>query len=110
MIASTELTHERKLMNDYDVGRRIEVLVDDFVGTTPLDGKLVLDSGCGVGGVTRALVAKGAPVVASTPDRSWRRRARTVWLRRPRRNANGHWDRIESFRPCGLERSDRAHA
>jgi 2-polyprenyl-6-hydroxyphenyl methylase/3-demethylubiquinone-9 3-methyltransferase len=50
-------------MDDYDLGRRIEVLVDRFLGGR-LDGKLVLDAGCGVGGMTRALVARGARVIA----------------------------------------------
>jgi 2-polyprenyl-6-hydroxyphenyl methylase/3-demethylubiquinone-9 3-methyltransferase len=64
-----ELTHDRlaaqfdELMDDYDLGRRTELLVDRFLGDA-IRGKLVLDAGCGVGGVTRALVAKGARVVA----------------------------------------------
>jgi len=66
---SRELTHERltdrfdDLMNDYDLGRRTELLVHQFLGDS-IRGKLVLDAGCGVGGVTRALVAKGGRVVA----------------------------------------------
>lgn len=64
-----ELTHDRltdrfdDLMNDYDLGRRTELLVHEFLGES-IRGKLVLDAGCGVGGVTRALVAKGGRVVA----------------------------------------------
>ena len=64
-----ELTHERltarfdELMDDYDLGRRVETLVKDFLGGD-LRGKLVLDGGCGVGGLTKALVAGGARVVA----------------------------------------------
>src|SRR5262245_16436880 len=64
-----ELAHDRlaarfdELMDDYDLGCRVEVLVDDFL-RGDLQGKLVLDAGCGVGGLTRALVAKGARVVA----------------------------------------------
>ena len=64
-----ELAHDRltgrfdELMDDYDLGRRTALLVDRFLGST-IRGKLVLDAGCGVGGVTRALVAKGARVVA----------------------------------------------
>jgi 2-polyprenyl-3-methyl-5-hydroxy-6-metoxy-1,4-benzoquinol methylase len=66
---SRELTHDRltdrfdDLMNDYDLGRRTELLVHQFIGES-IRGKLVLDAGCGVGGVTRALVAKGGRVVA----------------------------------------------
>jgi 2-polyprenyl-6-hydroxyphenyl methylase/3-demethylubiquinone-9 3-methyltransferase len=64
-----ELTHERltsrfdELMDDYDLGRRRDVLVDRFLGGS-IRGRLVLDAGCGVGGVTRALVARGARVIA----------------------------------------------
>ena len=64
-----ELAHDRlaarfdELMDDYDLGCRVQVLVDDFL-RGDLEGKLVLDAGCGVGGLTRALVAKGARVVA----------------------------------------------
>jgi 2-polyprenyl-3-methyl-5-hydroxy-6-metoxy-1,4-benzoquinol methylase len=64
-----ELAHDRltsrfdELMDDYDLAVRRELLVDRFLGDR-IRGKLVLDAGCGVGGVTRALVAKGARVVA----------------------------------------------
>ncbi len=69
-IREKELTHDRltarfdELMNDYDLGRRTEVLLDQFLGTEGVGGKLVLDAGCGVGGLTQALVAKRARVVA----------------------------------------------
>jgi 2-polyprenyl-3-methyl-5-hydroxy-6-metoxy-1,4-benzoquinol methylase len=65
-----QLAHERlrgrfdELMDDYDLGRRVSVLVEQFLGGAAIEGKLVLDAGCGVGGVTRALVACGARVVA----------------------------------------------
>jgi 2-polyprenyl-3-methyl-5-hydroxy-6-metoxy-1,4-benzoquinol methylase len=65
-----ELTHDRlaerfdELMDDYDLGRRTNVLVEQFLGPVNIKGKLVLDAGCGVGGLTRALVVKGARVVA----------------------------------------------
>jgi 2-polyprenyl-3-methyl-5-hydroxy-6-metoxy-1,4-benzoquinol methylase len=64
-----ELTHDRlaarfdELMDDYDLSRRTELLVDRFLGES-IRGKLVLDAGCGVGGITQALVRKGARVVA----------------------------------------------
>jgi 2-polyprenyl-3-methyl-5-hydroxy-6-metoxy-1,4-benzoquinol methylase len=64
-----ELSHDRltarfdALMNDYDLGRRTDTLVDRFLGGR-LAGRLVLDAGCGVGGLTRTLVARGARVVA----------------------------------------------
>jgi 2-polyprenyl-3-methyl-5-hydroxy-6-metoxy-1,4-benzoquinol methylase len=65
-----QLAHDRltdrfdELMDDYDLGRRTDVLVGEFLGGIDLRGLLVLDAGCGVGGVTRTLVAKGARVVA----------------------------------------------
>ena len=64
-----ELAHDRltdrfdDLMDDYDLGRRTDLLVDRYLGES-IRGKLVLDAGCGVGGVTRALVARGGRVVA----------------------------------------------
>jgi 2-polyprenyl-3-methyl-5-hydroxy-6-metoxy-1,4-benzoquinol methylase len=64
-----ELAHERlasrfdELMDDHDLGRRTAVLIDRFLGDT-VRGRLVLDAGCGVGGLTRALVDRGAHVVA----------------------------------------------
>jgi 2-polyprenyl-3-methyl-5-hydroxy-6-metoxy-1,4-benzoquinol methylase len=65
-----ELTHDRlvgrfdELMDDYDVGRRTAVLVAEFLDPIGLRGKLVLDGGCGVGGLTRAMADRGARVVA----------------------------------------------
>jgi 2-polyprenyl-3-methyl-5-hydroxy-6-metoxy-1,4-benzoquinol methylase len=64
-----ELTHERlasrfdELMDEHDVGRRASVLIDRFLGDTLRD-RPVLDAGCGVGGLTRALVDRGARVIA----------------------------------------------
>lgn len=64
-----QLTHDRltdrfdQLMDDYDLERRTQVLVSEFLGGD-LRGKLVLDAGCGVGGLTRTLVGAGAQVVA----------------------------------------------
>jgi 2-polyprenyl-6-hydroxyphenyl methylase/3-demethylubiquinone-9 3-methyltransferase len=69
MSRDKELAHDRltarfdELMDDYDLGRRCDLLVERFLGER-IRGQLVLDAGCGVGGVTRALVAKGARVVA----------------------------------------------
>jgi 2-polyprenyl-3-methyl-5-hydroxy-6-metoxy-1,4-benzoquinol methylase len=64
-----ELTHDRladrfdELMDDYDLGRRVAVLVGEFL-PGDVRGLRILDAGCGVGGVTRALASKGATVVA----------------------------------------------
>jgi 2-polyprenyl-3-methyl-5-hydroxy-6-metoxy-1,4-benzoquinol methylase len=69
MSRDKELTHERltarfdELMDDYDLGRRVETLVDHFLGGN-LGGRLVLDAGCGVGGLTKTLVERGARVIA----------------------------------------------
>lgn len=64
------LTHDRltdqfdALMNEYDISRRLEVLVGDFLGDTDLHGKLVLDAGCGTGRGTARLQQRGAQVVS----------------------------------------------
>jgi len=69
-VRDKQLTHDRltsrfdELMDDYDVARRTDVLVSEFLGPIDIRGKLVLDAGCGVGGLTRSLVARGARVVA----------------------------------------------
>src|SRR5260370_188993 len=65
-----ELTHDRlaarfdELMDDYDLGRRTDVLVEQFLGPVDLNGKPVLDRGWGIGGRTGAVVARGGRVVA----------------------------------------------
>jgi 2-polyprenyl-3-methyl-5-hydroxy-6-metoxy-1,4-benzoquinol methylase len=67
---SKELTHDRlvtrfdDLMDDYDLGRRTAVLVDEFLAAVAIGDAPVLDAGCGVGGLTRAVVKAGAHVVA----------------------------------------------
>jgi 2-polyprenyl-3-methyl-5-hydroxy-6-metoxy-1,4-benzoquinol methylase len=65
-----ELSHDRltarfdELMDDYDLGQRVDTLLTQFLGPDGLRGRRALDGGCGVGGITRALVAAGADVVA----------------------------------------------
>lgn len=65
-----ELTHDRlahefdALMNPYDIRRRLQVLVDEFLGAVELRQKLVLDAGCGTGRATERLTQRGASVVA----------------------------------------------
>lgn len=88
-----ELTHDRladsfdAVMNPYDVGRRMEVLVNDFLGEVALEGKLVLDGGCGTGRATAALAARGAKVV---PLDLGFRLASYVKARYPSRPVNGN--------------------
>ena len=65
-----QLAHDRlvdqfdSLMDDYDVSRRTETLVRDFLAGVELRGALALDGGCGVGGLTVALQQRGARVIA----------------------------------------------
>ena len=69
-VDSRELSHDRladqfdELMNEYDVTRRIEVLLDEFLSPQILAAGLVLDAGCGTGRGTHALQQRGASVVA----------------------------------------------
>jgi 2-polyprenyl-3-methyl-5-hydroxy-6-metoxy-1,4-benzoquinol methylase len=62
------LAHDRlssqfdELMNDYDVRRRMHVLMHEFLGD--IRGKTAIDGGCGVGAFTGALIKGGARVLA----------------------------------------------
>ena len=64
------LAHDRladqfdALMNDYDLTRRLETLLDDFMRDDTWSGKIVLDAGCGTGRGTQAIRKRGATVVA----------------------------------------------
>lgn len=66
-----ELTHDRlgetfdAVMNPYDVQRRMEVLIDEFLADVDLNGRLVLDAGCGTGRGTAKLTAQGAYVICT---------------------------------------------
>lgn len=51
-------------LNDYDTQRRVEVLIDDFLGTLDLSGKSALDVGCGLGFFSRRLKERDAIVTA----------------------------------------------
>ena len=65
-----ELTHERlgdrfaDALSTYDTGRRLDVLIDEFLGSSQIDGRHVLDVGCGLGFFTERLVQHGALVTA----------------------------------------------
>jgi 2-polyprenyl-3-methyl-5-hydroxy-6-metoxy-1,4-benzoquinol methylase len=68
--AEKMLAHDRLadrfdgLMNEYDVTRRVEVLVDEFLADAEVCRRLVLDAGCGTGRATAALARRHAEVVA----------------------------------------------
>ena len=69
-IQEKSLTHDRladqfdRLMNAYDVNRRLAVLIDEFLQDVDLAGKRVLEAGCGTGRGSERLVQAGALVSA----------------------------------------------
>ncbi|MCU0464401.1 MAG: methyltransferase domain-containing protein [Anaerolineae bacterium] len=88
MTNQRELTHERlaprfdELMNQYDVQRRLEVLVSEFLANVDLRGKLALDAGTGTGRGAEKLTQHGATVYAADLGFD------LVQLARTRSNAN----------------------
>lgn len=52
------------VMNEYDVGRRIEVVFEDFLAGYPMRGRRLLDAGCGTGRFSARAASMGAGVVA----------------------------------------------
>jgi 2-polyprenyl-3-methyl-5-hydroxy-6-metoxy-1,4-benzoquinol methylase len=64
------LAHDRlvnqfdELINEYDDNRRLEVLIDEFLQSTDLRDRLVLDAGCGTGRGSHRLSDRGARVIA----------------------------------------------
>jgi 2-polyprenyl-3-methyl-5-hydroxy-6-metoxy-1,4-benzoquinol methylase len=67
-IPNPELTHDRLgadfdlLMNQYDISRRLEVLIDLFLKDVHLTGLSVLDAGCGTGRGAEQFAMRGARV------------------------------------------------
>lgn len=63
------LTHDRlvgqteEFGHPYDTQRRLEVLIDEFLGAKDLRNVLVLDGGCGAGQGTERLIERGARVI-----------------------------------------------
>lgn len=66
-----ELSHERlgdtfaTALSHYDTQRRVAILIDAFLGQTPLTGLRVVDVGCGLGFFSARLKALGADVLAT---------------------------------------------
>ena len=69
-ISEKEYTHERlgdkfeTALSNYDTCRRVQTLVDEFLGRETLAGQKVLDVGCGLGFFSARLVERGASVTA----------------------------------------------
>ena len=65
-----ELVHEslapqmERLISNYDTQRRVEVLVDQFLGAQNVAGRAVLEVGCGLGFFSQRLVTLGGNVLA----------------------------------------------
>lgn len=46
-------------INSYDTSRRLEVMIEDFLGPTRVEGRSCLDAGCGLGEFTSRLSSMG---------------------------------------------------
>lgn len=64
------LSHDRlaeqfeQISSSYDLHRRLDVLIDEFLSGYNLAGKAALDAGCGTGRGTERLIARGAQVTS----------------------------------------------
>jgi len=69
-LSQRALTHDRlaeqyeQITSPYDLQRRLDVLIDDFLAHEDLRGKHILDAGCGTGRGTERLASHGARVTA----------------------------------------------
>ncbi len=69
-ITRKSLTHDRLtdqfdgLMNEYDINRRLDVLINEFLKTIEMKDRLVLEAGCGTGRGSARLSSLGANVIA----------------------------------------------
>ena len=52
------------LDNPYDIARRLQIVFDELLEGASLDGRRVLDAGCGYGAFSRWASARGAKVVS----------------------------------------------
>ncbi len=81
-ITEKELIHERlgnrfeQALSLYDTHRRLDVLVNEFLGENYLGGKQVLDVGAGLGFFSERLQQKGASVTAADIGAGLLRRVR----------------------------------
>lgn len=68
--SDAEYCHERlgvrfaEALSEYDTSRRVQVLIDDFLSDAMVQGRRILDVGCGLGFFSQRLVQRGAHVVA----------------------------------------------
>jgi 2-polyprenyl-3-methyl-5-hydroxy-6-metoxy-1,4-benzoquinol methylase len=82
-ISDKELVHEKlggrfaEALSDYDTGRRLDVLIGDFLRDVDLSGKRVLDVGTGLGFFAEALMARQAQVTAADIGETMLERLRT---------------------------------
>jgi ubiquinone/menaquinone biosynthesis C-methylase UbiE len=53
-----------EVMNRYDLGRRLEIVFDELLEGQSIDGKTVLDAGCGTGWFSQRATELGAEVTA----------------------------------------------
>jgi len=69
-ISEKEYNHERLgntfavALSQYDTRRRVETLIDDFLGQSAVKGKKALDVGCGLGFFSKRMHELGADVTA----------------------------------------------
>lgn len=70
-LTAQDLAYERladsfsEALSEYDTRRRVETLVDDFLRDIPLEGKLALEVGTGLGYFARRLQERGVRVTAT---------------------------------------------
>ena len=71
------------IMNHYDLQRRLEVVFDQLLRGTDLNGSKLLDAGCGTGFFSRRSIAAGADVVSVDIGVKLLEEARKKGIRKP---------------------------